>query len=432
MTNIHLTLNNFVNSDTLLGLFPVSDEYEFTAKRVFRLKVHRRCSEGHAMVHNGYDYARKKGLGKVRIGKQRCTICREEYHEDKGFWKGLLSRWKDAITKMILVLRDSHVSWQVISHVMNFIIPVGKDKAISFFDGAIDEFTYEQKNYVIVNYDEQHPKNGRIQKFRLTLLNYATKQPIADELFDSKDDETIEMFLRKNLDPEQKSIIITDCDRRYPSIFKKIWGKNVIHQKCLLHLNKLVVNDFGKKLALLEEYNKYSLLNIFYNREKELSFLQKMLKKQEQKSFTNAKEKEEWIIQARQKFYEYLHNMENTRRRNGKNLPQRKLFKAKEIFNDLLQQQMLLPSIARKRLVMIKNNWESFTAFYHIKNCPATNNAIENFYSTSLKTHRKKQLRSDKGIINHMKLAAIKRSTNMFKPKETILQIYSAIKAVVT
>jgi len=384
------------------------------------------------MVHNGYDYARKGGLGKVRIGKQRCMICREEYHEDKGFWKGLLSRWKDAITKMILVLRDLHVSWQGISHVMDFIMPMGKDKAISFFDEAIGEFTYEQKNYVIVNYDEQHPKNGRIQKFRLTLLNYVTKQPIADELFDSKDDETIEMFLRKNLDTERKIVIITDCDRRYPAIFKKIWGKNVIHQKCLLHLNKLIVNDFGKKLTLLEEYNKYLLLNIFYNREKELLFLQKMLKKQEQKSFANAKEKEEWLKEAKQKFYEYLRTMENTRRRNKKNLTQRKLFKAEKIINDLLQQQMLLSTNARKRLIMIKKNWESFTAFYHIKDCPATNNAIENFYSTSLKTHRKKQLRSDKGIINHMKLAAIKRSTNMFKPKETILQIYSAIRAVVT
>ena len=30
------------------------------------------------------------------------------------------------------------------------------------------------------NYDEQHPKRGRTQKFRLTLLNYETKIPIAE------------------------------------------------------------------------------------------------------------------------------------------------------------------------------------------------------------------------------------------------------------
>ncbi len=432
MTEIHLNLNNFLNSELLLSIFPESNKYEFTSKKVFRLKEHRMCSHGHKMVHNGYDYARKKGLGKVKIGKQICSVCDEEYHEDKGFWKSLLSRWKEIITKMILSLRDSNVAWKAISNLMKFILPCGKDKAIQLFDEAVEQFSYTQENYAIVQYDEQHPKEGRNQKFRLTLLNYETKQPIADELFDNKDEETIEFFLRKNLDPDKEIVIITDCDRRYPAIFKRIWGNKVIHQKCLLHLNKLVVCDFGKNTSLLNEYNKYLILNIFYNREKELNFLKKLLKKQDKNSFASAKEKREWIKEAKQKFHEYLRNMENMRRRNMKNLIQRKLFKAEKMLDDLLEQKVLFPKKARKRLDMIKENWEYFTAFYHIKDCPATNNRIENFYSTSLKTHRKKQLRSDKGIINHMKLAAIKRSTEMLDPKETILEVYSAIMAVVS
>jgi hypothetical protein len=432
MTEIHLNLNNFLNSERLLGIFPESNEYEFTSKKVFRLKQHRICSHGHEMVHNGYDHARKKGLGKVKIGKQICSICGEDYHEDKGFWKSLLSRWKEIITKMILSLRDSNVAWKAISNLMIFILPCGKDKAIRLFDEAVEQFSYTQENYAIVHYDEQHPKEGRNQKFRLTLLNYDTKQPIADELFDNKDEETIEAFLRKHLDAEKEIVIITDCDRRYPSIFKRIWGNNVIHQKCLLHLNKLVVKNFGKNLSLLNMYNLYLILNIFYNREKELKFLKNLLKKQDKKAFVNSKEKREWLKEAKQKFHEYLRNMVNTRRRNGKNLTQRKLFKAEEILNDLLEQRGLFPKKARKRLDMIKDNWKYFTAFYHIKDCPATNNRIENFYSTSLKTHRKKQLRSDKGIINHMKLAAIKRSTEMLDPKETILDVYSAIMSVVS
>lgn len=430
MTEIHLNLNNFLDSGLFLNIFPESNKYEFTSKKVFRLKEHIRCSHCHEMVHNGYDYARKKGLGKVRIGKQICPVCREEHHEDKGFWKNLLFRWKETITKIILSLRDSHVSWQAISNLMKFIIPLGKDKAIYLFDEAVGQFAYTQDNYIIVHYDEQHPKEGRCQKFRLTLLNYKTKQPIADELFNNKDDATIEAFLRKHLDPEKEIVIITDCDRRYPAIFKRIWGNKVIHQKCLLHLNKLVVFDFGKNVSLLNEYNKYLILNIFYNRETELKFLKKLLQKQEKKSFASAKEKKEWTKEAKQKFHEYLRNMENTRRRNGKNLTQRKLFKAEEVLDELLKQKVLFPKKARKRLGMIKENWKYFTAFYHIKDCPATNNSIENFYSTSLKTHRKKQLRSEKGILNHMKIAAMKRATDMFEPKETILEIYSAIMAV--
>lgn len=430
MTEIHLNLNNLCDSGLLFSIFPESNKYEFTSKKVFRLKQNVIDKNGHEMVHNGYDYARKKGLGKVRIGKQICSLCEEQYHEDKGFWKSLLSRWKEAITKMIVSLRDSHVSWQAISNLMKFIIPLGKDKAIYLFDEVVEQFVYTQDNYAIVQYDEQHPKKGRNQKFRLTLLNYATKQPIADELFDNKDEATIEAFLRKHLDADKEIVIVTDCDRRYPSIFKSIWGNKVIHQKCLLHLNKLVVFDFGKNVSLLNEYNKYLILNIFYNREKELNFLKKLLQKQEKKSFAIAKEKKEWIKEAKQKFHEYLRNMENTRRRNGKNLTQRKLFKAREILDELLKQKVLLPKKARKRLDMIKENWKYFTAFYHIKDCPATNNSIENFYSTSLKTHRKKQLRSEKGLLNHMKIAAMKRATDIFKPKETILEIYSAIRAV--
>jgi len=59
---------------------------------------------------------------------------------------------------------------------------------------------------------------------------------------------------------------------------------------------------------------------------------------------------------------------------------------------------------------MIEKNWKYLTAFYFVEGAPATNNPIENYYSTSLKTHRKKQLRTDRGINNQLKLSAMKRA----------------------
>ena len=430
MTEIHLNLNNFLDFEQLLNIFPESNQYEFTSKKVFRLKNHVTCVCGKLMVHNGYDYARKKGFGKVRIGKQHCQNCGKQHHEDKGFWKNLLTKWKETIVPFIMTLRDSDVSWKVISNLMNYIIPCSKDKARYLFNERIEQFEYPQDNYLIVNYDEQHPKRGRTQKFRLTLLNYETKVPIAEGLFDNKNEDTIEAFLRENLDTEKELIIITDCDRRYPKIFKKIWGNKVIHQKCLMHLNKLVVKDFGKNTTLLNEYNKYLILNIFYNRKRELKFLERLLKKQDKKTFADAKEKTKWVKKAKQKFRNYVKKLEHARRRKGKNLTQRKLFKAKELFEQLWRQKVLFPKKARERLKMIKNNWKYFTAFYHIKGCQATNNAVENFYSTSLKTHRKKQLRTDKGILNHMKLAALKRVEGFSKPKKTLLEIYGLFRLI--
>ena len=383
------------------------------------------------MVHNGYDYARKKHFGKVKVGKQKCFHCDNEHHEDKGFWKNLLSEWKETVTSLICSLRSSDVAWEKVCGIMNYIIPCSKDKARYLFNNRIEQFEYPQDNFLIVNYDEQHPKRGRMQKFRLTLLNYKTGVPIAEGLFDNKNDETIEFFLRKHLDTEEELIIITDCDRRYPKIFKRIWGNKVIHQKCLLHLNKLVVGDFGKNTTLLNEYNKYLILNIFYNRKKELKFLEKLMR-QEKRIFESAKEKNEWVKGAKQRFRDYVKDLENARRREGKNLTQRKLPQAKEIFEGLWQQRHLFPKKARERLEMIKENWKYFTAFYHVDGCPATNNAIENYYSTSLKTHRKKQLRTDRGIINHMKLSALKRIEDFSNPKKTLLEIYGLFKLIVS
>jgi hypothetical protein len=430
MTEIHLNLNNISDSERLLSLFPLGNAFEFTKNKVFRRKTCVSCICGNIMVHNGYDYVRKKGFGKAKIGKQICQCCGQQHHENKDFWKNLLNQWKETITSLFMMLRNSHVGWEVISKITQFLVPCSKDKARYLFNEKIEQFVYPQENFIIVNYDEQHPKKGRTQKYRLTLLNYHTKVPIADELFDNKDEDTIERFLREHLDTSQKLIIITDCDRRYPKIFKNIWGNKVIHQKCLLHLNKLVVKDFGKNTTLLNEYNKYLILNIFYNREKELKFIAKLLKTKETMHFATNKDKKDWVKSAKNQIRNYVKRLENRRRRKSKNLTQRKHFKAQEIFNKLWEQKELLPKKAKDRLQMIKNNWEYFTAFYHIRNCPATNNAIENFYSTSLKTHRKKQLRSDQGLKNHMKLAAYKRVTKFMVPKKTLLEIYGLFRLI--
>jgi UDP-N-acetylglucosamine enolpyruvyl transferase len=61
---------------------------------------------------------------------------------------------------------------------------------------------------------------------------------------------------------------------------------------------------------------------------------------------------------------------------------------------------------------------------YFVKGAPATNNGVENYYSTSLKTHRKKQLRTDKGIENQMKLSAMKRAGLLGRCKKTRLEAF--------
>jgi hypothetical protein len=75
-------------------------------------------------------------------------------------------------------------------------------------------------------------------------------------------------------------------------------------------------------------------------------------------------------------------------------------------------------------LKRIELNWSRLTAFYFVDGAPATNNVIENYYSTSLKTHRKKQLRTDEGIENHMKLSAMKRAGMLDGCNQTLLEAF--------
>ncbi|MBC2697194.1 MAG: hypothetical protein HF976_10245 [ANME-2 cluster archaeon] len=56
------------------------------------------------------------------------------------------------------------------------------------------------ENVLIVNYDEQFPKEGHSQKYHLAILDAETKRPLADELFEKKEPETIKKFLLANLD----------------------------------------------------------------------------------------------------------------------------------------------------------------------------------------------------------------------------------------
>jgi len=384
------------------------------------------------MVHNGYDYARKRGFGRVKVGKQLCRKCGLQHHEDKRFWKNLLMQWQETLCSFVMMLRDSNVAWKVIEKITGFLVPCSKDTVRKLFNDKVDPYAYTNEDVAIVHYDEQHPKKGRTKRFRLTLLDHKTRRPIADGLFEDKEVGTIEKFLRTHLDVTKPIVIITDGDEKYPSIFQRIWGRNFVHQKCLMHLNKLIVKEYGRNPSLQDEFNKYCMLNIFYNREKELEFLQAQLKKYHDLKFMSKKDEFTWLKAAKKAFFEYLRKLENERRRQKVNLPIRSIESSKRKFEELWTLRFLFPKYARARLEKIQADWECFTAFHRVPGCPATNNAVENFYSASLETHRKKQLRTDRGLINQMKLAALKRAGALAVQHNSFHVLFAKMQLITT
>jgi len=79
-----------------------------------------------------------------------------------------------------------------------------------------------------------------------------------------------------------------------------------------------------------------------------------------------------------------------------------------------------------KRLKKIEKNWDTYAAFYFVKGVQATNNPIEvSNYSTSLKTYRKKQFRSDVDIENQIKLSQIKMAGMLKECGRMLIEVFS-------
>ncbi|HPS92301.1 MAG TPA: transposase, partial [Methanothrix sp.] len=366
----------------------------------------------------------KRHLGGANVGKYLCGACGKSTEENRDFWVNLKADFLGIITEICTRLRLNHVSYEVIESIMGYLYPRDKDTIRNMVQCAIDEMDIPPvKNIQFVHYDEQHPKAGRNQKYRLTLLDSVTRQVIADELYDSKDADTIESFLRRNLDTQKQIFIVTDLYRGYSDIFKRVFGNKVIHQFCLLHLNKLIVNDFPRKTSIEQELIKYRLLNIFYDREPEIEFLSCLIEEEKTMKQRSDKEYKSWIKEAKNAFHKFVRDLELKRRRENKNLKQRDYYEALNNFKILKMQSDSFMISVRKRLAKIEELWPNLTAFYFVDNAPATNNPIENFYSASLKTHRKKQL-EELGIKEQIKLSALKKAGVFGRPQKTLLDAF--------
>ncbi len=430
MVTVNTTFGNFSETPILQKIFDdFGNEYEYTENGILRKKIPPQCPMcGRKMVHNGFNSYTKKGMGRIKIGKYICKPCDEKIEEDRSVWEQLKTLFTGLLGELYQTLRLNHVAYDAISGLMRLIFPQSKSTIFREFNRAMENTEIPPlENVLIVHYDEQFPKKGRTQKYRLTLLDAKTKRPVADELFDKKDPETIKQFLLANLDTSKPIFIVTDFYSSYPPVLKEVFGDNLIHQCCLLHLNKLVVKDFPRHTSIAQELLKYRLLNIFYNREKEIEMLRK-LELDEIEIIQDENAYKSWIKIVKKAFYDYVHELELARRRNKENHEINSLEKAEKNFAELMSEIDSFDEKIQYRLNKIKKLWINLTAFHYFEDAPATNNAIENFYSTSLKTHRKKQFRTDRGILYQMKLASMKRAGMFEGIKPTLLELFELFR----
>src|SRR5450756_1243623 len=186
----------------------------------FSIQLVKYCRCSSPMVHNGYNIYTKKGLGDIKIGRYKCSNCNCTPEENRSFWEGLKSVLFDSLDDFVRLLRSHNVSHEGISAVMDFIYPRSKSTILREFSKNMgQEKVSHDENVLVVCYDEQHPKKGRCQKYRLTLFDPKTQRPLTDELFDDKSSETIKNFLKKHLDTSEPVFISVE----YPASLLRGW-----------------------------------------------------------------------------------------------------------------------------------------------------------------------------------------------------------------
>lgn len=103
-----------------------------------------------------------------------------------------------------------------------------------FVNGNILEFDLGRCSGYYV-FDVEWIKINGEWKYRHTLLDSISNCIVADAIYDTEDENTVEKFLRESTVNKNKIAITTDLDKKYASIIPKLGFK---HQLCIFHTKK--------------------------------------------------------------------------------------------------------------------------------------------------------------------------------------------------
>ena len=84
-------------------------------------------------------------------------------------------------------------------------------------------------------FDVEWIKINEEYKYRHTLLDSIFNCIVADAIYDTEDETTVEKFLRESSANKNKKAITTDLDKKYSSIISELGFK---HQLCIFHTKK--------------------------------------------------------------------------------------------------------------------------------------------------------------------------------------------------
>lgn len=376
---------------------------------------------------NGYHRSKSfllKNIGiSVNIGQHKCLDCGLSWSVDVNQLFDLLESFKEEMRKFGALLKSEKNSLHKAGRLLSQVI--GKQYSHMSIKRWHQKHTKNIEEPNISNedfsgyyvHDEQATKTGGKKKQRLMLRDITHKYPLAEEIADDKSKETIKKFLIGNLMDKKRIAMIVDENLSYPDIITK--DLKMKYQFDLRHLFDHITEEYREEcgykrghkqyLHLCDELKKQELFDVFYPREKLVSFVEKGVK--ELDKITDEDKKDEQDIELQKELKKLKHERRKKRRRKGYTHEHKNytLEEAKKKFEKVKQLKQYYPKLLQKRIDKIEKNWEHYTLFLVDRNVPPTSNLAEQYFSSTLQRSEKKKFRSDDSLNEFLKIERLKK-----------------------
>lgn len=391
-----------------------------------RLCVNSQCRSTNVKwngFHNTESFIIKSIGMAINIGQCECKDCGLRWSVDIDELYLLIEKLKELVREFATQIRSEKNSLENTAELIKTLIgrPYSHMSIQRWYKAKtnpLEERKIKDENcsgYYL--YDEQEVRAECKKKQRLSLRDVTIKQPIAEEIKDDREKETIRKFLVENLKNKPRIAMTVDGNPAYPEIIAK--DLNMNYQSCIKHLFDNIRKAFKdecaygvghKKLHLIDELKKQELYDVFYPRSKLISFVEAGVK--ELAKIKDEDLREERDIELQKELLKLKKERKKERRR--KNYVHEHISyigeEARKKFEKFKRLNQNLPKNIEKLVNKIEEDWEHYTLFLVDRNVPPTSNRIEQYFSSTLQRSQKKKFRKLESLNGLLKIERIKHS----------------------
>lgn len=390
------------------------------------------------MILNGYNLTQNNKSQKFGIFPKKGKVCCVKCGYSVTIPKNVLDIWMSIYDELILYeclsLKAKGMSISNITkHIADMsIIEVSSEYIRQKVQKAVCELEKPQPKFKpsgVIVHDEQYVKIKGVEMKRISQIDANNSNVYYDNLHTDRLQETIEEICKKlkgQIGNVRSAVMdgYTGAQKAFMETFS-----GILIQFCLFHFAKNVKDaykdtvGYGKGRSILPLQHLigfFSILNIFFNHDREiyqLRVLQKEMNEHIERINANKKyptiTKKEWIIDLMKKYDQkaifMLSEIKKARRRTkGIKLTLRTEEEAVLLFTQA-KIENVFPKDVEKQIKRLEKDWKNFTHALRDSSIPPTSNAVEQYYALTLNWIDKRNLQSEEDFYTKQKFSLFKR-----------------------